>query len=137
MLFRSSPGGHGLHVCVCVCYLSWDLFALFSFLLFFFSFFFLFSLATLRSLQTLSSPDKGWPGPQRWESRVQDSGPPENCWSQGILISMCSPGGINLINKTQLHPTACRLQCWTPCTKQPARQEHSPTHQQRGCLKSK
>ena len=71
-----------------------------------------------------------------WEFRVQDTGLPENSQTQGILICVCSLGGIHLDSKTWLHPTACRLQCCTPHAKQQARQEHSPTHQQTGCLKS-
>ena len=31
---------------------------------------------------------------------------------------------------------ASKLQCWTPHAKQSARQEHKPTHYQRGCQKS-
>ena len=69
-------------------------------------------------------------GPEtlRWESWVQDSGPPENSWPQGILISKSSPRGFHLNNKTWLHPRASKLQCWTPHTKQLARQEHNPIH---------
>ena len=37
--------------------------------------------------------------------------------------------GPHLSTMTWLHPTACKLQCWMPQAKQPARQEHSPTHQ--------
>ena len=55
---------------------------------------------------------------------------------QGILNGKSSPGCLHLNSKTWLHPTACRVQCWMPHTKQQARQEHKPTHQQTGCLKS-
>ena len=81
-----------------------------------------------------------WPGvgsgPPGWESQVQDAGPPENSVAQGILIGVHTPRGIYINNKTQPHTTACRLQCWTPHAKQPARQEDSSTNKQTGCLKS-
>ena len=73
-----------------------------------------------------------WPGvrpePLRWESRVQDFGPPETSRPHVILIGKSSPRDHRLNTKTQLHPTACKLQCWTPHAKQLARQEHNPTH---------
>ena len=64
----------------------------------------------------------------RWESRVQDIGPPENSQPQGILIGKSSPRGLHLNPKTWLHPTAGKLHCWMPHAKQLARQEHNPTH---------
>ena len=71
-----------------------------------------------------------WPGlgpePLRWESQVQDTGPPEDSQPHGILISESSPRGLHLNTNTQLHPTASKLQCWTPQAKQLARQEHNP-----------
>ena len=48
-----------------------------------------------------------------------------------------TPGNINQCElsqgsqfgtKTQLHPTACKLQCWRPQAKQPGRQEHNLSH---------
>ena len=64
----------------------------------------------------------------RWESQVQDIGPPET--SRLHVISNCesSPRDLHLNAKTQLHSTTSKLQCWTPYAKQPARQEHNPTH---------
>ena len=73
-----------------------------------------------------------WPGvrpePLRWESRVQDIGPPET--SRPHVISTCesSPRDLHLNAKTQLHLMTSKLQCWTPHAKQLARQEHNPTH---------
>ena len=68
------------------------------------------------------------PEPLRWESQVQDIGPPETSWPHVISISESSPRDLRLNTKTQLHPTASKLQCWTPHAKQLARQEHNPTH---------
>ena len=68
------------------------------------------------------------PEPQRWESRVQDTGPPETSQPHGISFSESSPRDLRLNDKTQLHPTTSKLQCWTPHAKQLARQEHNPTH---------
>ena len=45
-----------------------------------------------------------------------------------ISISDSSPRDIRLNVKTQLHPTASKLQCWMPHAKQLARQEHNPTN---------
>ena len=73
-----------------------------------------------------------WPGvkpePLRWESRVQDTGPPETSWPHVISIGKSSPRDLRLNTKTQLHPTANKLQCWMPHAKQLARQEHNTTH---------
>ena len=73
-----------------------------------------------------------WPGirpePWGWESQVQDIRPPENSQPHGILINECSPRGLHLNTKTQLHPKVSKLQCWTPHSKQLAKQEHNPTH---------
>ena len=38
-----------------------------------------------------------------------------------------SPRDLHLNAKTQLHSTTSKLQCWTPHTKQLARQEHNTT----------
>ena len=68
------------------------------------------------------------PVPLRWESRVQDIGPPET--TQLIVISngKSSPRDLHLNAKTQVHATTSKLQCWTSYAKQLARQEHKPTH---------
>ena len=49
--------------------------------------------------------------PLRWEHWVYGAGMPENSQPQGTLIGESSSGGLHLNTKTQLHPTACRLQC--------------------------
>ena len=73
-----------------------------------------------------------WPGvrlvPPRWESWVQDIGPPETSWLHVISNGESSPRDLHLNSKTQLHLTTSKLQCWTPYAKQLARQEHNPTH---------
>ena len=76
------------------------------------------------------------PEPLVWEHWVQDAGMPENSQQQVILYEESSPRGLHLNSKTQIHPTVCRLKCWTSHAKQQVRQEHKPTHQQIGCLKS-
>ena len=76
------------------------------------------------------------PEPLRWESQVQDTGPPETSQPQEISIGKSSPRDLRLNTKTQLHSMTSKLQCWTPHTKQLARQEYNPTRLQRGCLKS-
>ncbi|XP_057404314.1 serine/threonine-protein kinase MRCK alpha-like [Balaenoptera acutorostrata] len=68
------------------------------------------------------------PVPLRWESRVQDIGPPETSWLHIISNSESSPRDLHLDAKTQLHSKTSKLQCWTPYAKQLARQEHNPTH---------
>ena len=63
-------------------------------------------------------------------------------WSTRDLQAPCnikrrkSPRDLQLNVKTQLQSMTSKLQCWTPYDKQLARQEHNPTHEQRGCLKS-
>ena len=64
----------------------------------------------------------------RWESLVQDIGPPETLRLHVISNSESSPRDLHLNIKTQLHATTSRLQYWTPYTKQLAIQEHNPTH---------
>ena len=76
------------------------------------------------------------PVPLRWESRVQDIGPPETSQVHIISNGESSPRDLHLNAKTQLHSTTSKLQCWTPYAKRLARQEDNPTCQQRGCLKS-
>ena len=68
------------------------------------------------------------PEPLRWESQVQDIGPPETSQPHVISIGQSSPRDLHLKTKTQLHTTASKLQCWTPHAKQLERQEHNPTH---------
>ena len=71
------------------------------------------------------------PEPRRWESQVQDIGPPETSQSHVISNGKSSPRDLrdlHLNAKTQLHSTTSKLQCWTPYAKQLARQEHNPTH---------
>ena len=76
------------------------------------------------------------PEPLRWESCVQDIGPPETSWPLVTSISKSSPRDLHLNAKTQLHSMTSNFWCWTPHAKQLARQEYNPTHQQRGWLKS-
>ena len=66
-----------------------------------------------------------------WELRVQTAGLTENLRRQGISIGVRSPRVPHLSTKTQLYPTACKLQGWTSQAKQPVRQEYSTTHQKK------
>ena len=50
------------------------------------------------------------PEPLRWESRVQDTGPPETSWPHVISIGESSHRDLCLNTKTQLHPMASKLQ---------------------------
>ena len=116
-------------LCFCFCYLSWVLFVcLFSFL-------FLSLWLHCAACGLLASWPGVRPGPLGWEHLSP------GCWNTREFlgpgnINQCDLSqGIHINTKTQLHPTACRLQCWTPYAKQPARQEHSLTHQQTGYLK--
>ena len=68
------------------------------------------------------------PVPLRWESWVQDIGPPEISQLHVISNSESSPRDLQLNAKTQLLSTTSKLQCWTPYAKQLARQEHNTTH---------
>ena len=54
------------------------------------------------------------PEPLRWESLVQDIGPPETSQPHVLSISKSMPRDLHLNVKTQLHPTASKLQCRTP-----------------------
>ena len=54
------------------------------------------------------------PVPLRWESGVQDIGPPENSQLSIISNSERSPRDLHLNAKTQLHSMTSKLQCWTP-----------------------
>ena len=73
-----------------------------------------------------------WPGvrpvPLRWESQIQDIGPPENSQIHVISNGENSPRDHHLNAKTQLHTTSSKLQCWTSYAKQLAGQELKPTH---------
>ena len=55
--------------------------------------------------------------PLKWESRVQDKGPEETTQPHIISIKERSPRNLCINTKTQLHPTARKLQCWTPHAK--------------------
>ncbi|KAJ8786368.1 hypothetical protein J1605_006343, partial [Eschrichtius robustus] len=50
------------------------------------------------------------PEPLRWESRVQDIGPPETSRPHVIAVDKSSPRDLRLNAKTQLHPTTSKLQ---------------------------
>ena len=63
------------------------------------------------------------PGPLRWESRVQDIGPPETSQLHIISNGKSSPRNLHPNVKTQLHWMTSKLQCWTPRAKQLARQD--------------
>ena len=110
------------------CYHCCCLFLLFVLGFVCFVFFFFFSFFSGCTVW-LGSPAKD----QAWAARVGVLNPGR--WttrefpSLGNINRHVLSGGIHLDTKTHLHPTACRLQRWTPHTKQPARQEHSPTHQ--------
>ena len=60
-----------------------------------------------------------WPGirpvPLKWESRVQDIGPPQSSWLHVISNNKSSPRDLHLNAKTQLHSMSSKLQCWTLC----------------------
>ena len=51
------------------------------------------------------------PEPLRWESQVQDTGPPETSRPHIISVSESSPRDLHLNAKTQPHPMASKLQC--------------------------
>ena len=99
--------------------------------LFYFSFFLSFFLPFLLS----HLADRAlvlWPGvlpePLRWESQVQDSGPPETSQPHIISNGESSLRDLHLNVKTQLHSMTSKLQWWIPYAKQLARQEHNPIH---------
>ena len=66
------------------------------------------------------------PEPLRWETQVQDFGPPENSWSCGTSIDKSSLKGLQLNSRTKPHPKSRKLQCWNPHAKLLAKQKHSP-----------
>ena len=68
------------------------------------------------------------PEPLRWESRVQDIGPPETSQPHVISNGESSPRDLHLNANTQFHSMTSKLQCWTHYAKQLARQEHNPSH---------
>ena len=68
------------------------------------------------------------PEPLRWESRVQDIGPPETSRRNVISIGESTPRDLCPNDKTQFHSKTSKLQCWTPYAKQLERQEHNTTH---------
>ena len=110
-------------------------FYLFGFFLFFLFFFLPLLLSHLAGRFLMLQPGVR-PELPRWESQAQDIAPPETSQPHIISIGESSPRDPHLNAKTQLHPMASKLQCWTPHAKQLARQEHNPTHYQRGCLRS-
>ena len=104
---------------------SFSFFLSLSFFLssFFLSFFLSFVLSALFLLPFLLScvADRVivlWQGvrpvPLRWESQVQDLGPPETSQLHVITNSGSSPRDLHLNTMTQLHSTTRKLQCWTP-----------------------
>ena len=68
------------------------------------------------------------PEPPRWESRVQDIGPPETSQPHIISNGQNSVRDLHLNTETQFHSTTSKLKCWTPHAKQLTRQEHNPIH---------
>ena len=58
------------------------------------------------------------PEPLRWESRVEDIGPPEISQPHVISIGKRSPRDLCLKAKPQLHSTNSKLQCWMLHAKQ-------------------
>ena len=96
----------------------------FFFLSFFFSPFFLSCVADRVFLLWLVIR----PVPLRWESRVQDIGPPGTSQLHITSNGESSPRDLHLNTKTQLHSMISKLQYWTPYAKQLARQEHNLTH---------
>ena len=102
-------------------------FILFIYLSFFLSFFLPFLLSHVAERILVLWPGVG-PEPLRWESQVQDIGPPETTQPHIISNGESSPRDLHLKAKTQLHSMTSKLQCCTPHTKQLARQEHNPTH---------
>ena len=103
------------------------LITLFYFIFFFLSFFLPLLLSHVAD-RVLVLPRDIRPLPLRWESQVQDIGPPETSQLQVISNSESSPRDLHLNTKTQLHSTTSKLQCCTPYAKQLATQEHNPTH---------
>ena len=61
--------------------------------------------------------------------RGQRAGLTGNIWPQGILIRVQYPRSPYLKTKTQLYPTACKLNCWKLQAEQLVKEEHSSSHQ--------
>lgn len=91
-----------------------------SFLLFIFKFFFLSIIfSVFLSLSLLCCV--AWvvlvlqlgvrPEAPRWETQVQDGGPPDNSWPHETLINESSPKRCQLNAKTRPHPKVSKLQC--------------------------
>ena len=129
-----------LILCMCVFVVGGTVYFVFAlclgFCVFFFLLFpfFLFCLVTLCGLQGLGSQTKD----QTWVSEV-------GALSPGHWTTREFPGPENQHMLSQRYlsqhqdqaPPNCLLpQCWASHAKQPARQEHSPIHQQTGSLKS-
>ena len=102
------------------------LITLFHFLFFFLSFLLPFLLSRVADRVLVLRPGIR-PVPLRWESRVQDTGPPETSRLYIISSSEISLRYLHLNAKTQLHSSTSKLQCWTSYANL-ARQEHNPTH---------
>ena len=62
----------------------------------------------------------------RWESWVQDIGPPEISQLHITSNGESTPRDLHLSAKTQLHSTISKLQCWTPHAKQQDRNTTPP-----------
>ena len=94
---------------------------------FFLSFFLPFLLSHLTDRVLVLRPGVR-PVPLNWESPVQDIHPPETSRFHVISNGKRSPRDHQLNTKIQLHSTTNKLQCWTPCDKQLAREERNHTH---------
>ena len=110
-----------LFICFCSCTFSCVLFVCLFWFFFFLSFSFIILWLHCPACRLLVPSSRVGPEPPGWECWVQDARPPEYSWTQGILISICTPWGILINPKTRPHTTGCRLRCWTPHNKQPAR----------------
>ena len=118
-------------LCDFVCLVLLLLFGLGFYLFVFGVFFFLFFLPFLPShvaVRVLVLQPDVRPELPRWESQVQDIGPPETSWPHVISIGKSCPRYLRVNAKTQLHPRASKLQCWRPHAKQLGRQEHNTSH---------
>ena len=80
-----------------------------GFHLFVFVFFFLAFLPSCVAGRVLVLQPGVGPEPPRWESQVQDIGPPEASQPHVTPIGKSSPRDLCLNTKTQLHPKASKL----------------------------
>ena len=80
-----------------------------SFFSFFLSFFLPFLLSHVADRVLVHQPGVR-PVPLRWESQVQDTGPPETSRLHVISNGRSSPRDLHLNVKTQLHSTTSKLQ---------------------------